>query len=632
MHVVGTAGHVDHGKSSLVRAMTGIDPDRLKEEKAREMTIDLGFAWLTLPNGEQIGIIDVPGHRDFIENMLAGVGGIDAVMFVVAADEGAMPQTREHLAIIDLLRIPTGIIALTKIDLVQDPGWLELVQLDLAELMTGTVLDGAPIIPVSARTGEGLDQILAALATQLAGQPAPIDIGRPRLWVDRVFSVSGFGTVVTGTLLDGQLTTGQEIELGGLRGRIRGLQSHQQSLEIALPGNRVAVNVSGIDRSEIRRGQLLTLPDTIPLTELIAVRFRHLPDSPRPLRNNAEVKFFCGATDTMAAVHLLDSEQLAPGAEGWLQLELRDPLPLVARDRFILRYPSPGETIGGGDVIDPAQRRRWRRKADAPRIAAQLEALTHGNPADLVVTALDRLPMTLDQIAEATRLDEETIRPALEMVLEQGSIVALSESIWISQAGLEKVLGRLEHILSAFHRAEPLRTGMNADSLRRQLALEATTFEALINMAGTHGLVTRTRNGNIARYGFTVQLSRTQRAAVDRLMQAFANAPYTPPSYKEAADMASEDVLTMLIESGELVRIPPDVLLTPAVFGEFADGTAQILASEGRITIKTFRDQFNTSRKYAQAMLEYYDNLGITRRAGDDHVVGSGAWERLGLT
>jgi selenocysteine-specific elongation factor len=631
MHVVGTAGHVDHGKSSLVRALTGIDPDRLKEEKAREMTIDLGFAWLTLPDGEQIGIIDVPGHRDFIENMLAGVGGINAVMFVVAADEGAMPQTREHLAIIDLLRIPTGVIALTKIDLVQDPGWLELVQLDLAELMMGTVLDGTPIIPVSARTGEGLDQLLAALATQLTAQPAPNDIGRPRLWVDRVFSVSGFGTVVTGTLLDGSLTVGQEIQLGGSQGRIRGLQSHQQPLEVALPGNRVAVNVSGIDKSEIRRGQLLTLPGTIPMTELIAVRFHHLSDSPRPLRNNAEVKFFCGAAETMATVHVLDFEQLAPGAEGWLQLELRDPLPLVAKDRFILRYPSPGETIGGGDVIDPAQRRRWRRKADAPRIAARLEALTHGNPIDLVTAAVDRLPLTLRQLAETTSLDEETTTLALEQALEKGAIVALGGGWWISKTGFESLRDRLDHGLTAFHRAQPLHTGMNPDSLRRQLGLEAPAFEAFIDSAIGRALVTRTRTGSIARHGFTVQLSRTQRAAVDRLLEAFASAPYTPPSYKEAAAIVDEDVLAMLIESGELIRIPPDVLLTPPVFHEFAEGTARILDSEGRITIKAFRDQFNTSRKYAQAVLEYYDNLGITRRIGDDHVRGSGSWERLRL-
>jgi selenocysteine-specific elongation factor len=257
-----------------------------------------------------------------------------------------------------------------------------------------------------------------------------------------------------------------------------------------------------------------------------------------------------------------------------------------------------------------------------------LEALTHGNPADLVVAALDKVPMTLAQIAEATSLDEETITSTLE----QDSIVTLRDGWWISQSAFEKLLGRLDHILSAFHRAEPLHTGMNPDSLRRQLGLETPAFEAFIYEARTRELVTPTRTGNIARHGFTVQLSRTQRTAVDRLMDAFASAPYTPPSYKEAAEMAGEDVLTMLIESGELLRVSPDVLLTPSVFREFAEGTANLLAAEGRITIKSFRDQFNTSRKYAQAVLEYYDNLGITRRTGDDHVIGSGAWERLQLT
>src|SRR5581483_5822506 len=313
MYVVGTAGHVDHGKSTLVRALTGIDPDRLKEEKAREMTIDLGFAWLRLPGGQKIGIVDVPGHRDFIENMLAGVGGINAVLFVVAADEGAMPQTREHLAIIDLLGIPTGVIALTKTDLVRDPGWLELVQLDLGELVSGTVLANAPIIPVSARTGQGLDELQTALAAQLAAQPAPADVGLPRLWVDRVFTVSGFGTVVTGTLLGGKLTIGQEIVLlpEGRMGRVRGLQSHHQSLEAALPGNRVAVNVGGIEKRDAQRGHLLTLPGAIMPTFSAAVRFRHLSDAPRPLQHNAEVKLFCGSAETVARVRLLDAESLA---------------------------------------------------------------------------------------------------------------------------------------------------------------------------------------------------------------------------------------------------------------------------------------------------------------------------------
>jgi selenocysteine-specific elongation factor len=629
MYVVGTAGHVDHGKSTLVRALTGIDPDRLKEEKAREMTIDLGFAWLTLPDGQQIGIVDVPGHRDFIENMLAGVGGINAVLFVVAADEGAMPQTREHLAIIDLLCIPTGVIALTKTDLVRDPGWLELVQLDLVELVTGTILDGVPIVPVSARTGQGLDELQRALAAQLAAQAAPADVGLPRLWVDRVFTVSGFGTVVTGTLIDGKLAVGQEIALlpEGQVGRIRGLQSHHQSLEIALPGNRVAVNVGGIEKRDARRGHLLTLPGAITPAFSAAVRFRHLPDAPRPLQHNAEVKFFCGSAETVARVRLLDAESLAPGAEGWLQLELREPLPLMQGDRFILRYPSPGETIGGGEVIDPATGRRLRRSD--PAAIARLEALARGNPAELVVQAAESrgTPMTMAQLAEATALDTATINAALQAAGD--NLVALDDSWWIGQQALAHLLDRLVRAVEGYHRAEPLRPGMRPDRLRSQLNLSTAELDALLGAATDRGIVTRPRPDFTARPDHTFQPSRAQRVAIDRLTAAFASAPYTPPSYKEAAAIVGEDVLIALIEWGELVRISQDVLLSPQVFREFAAETERLIASEGRITLKALRDRFNTSRKYAQAVLEHFDSLGITRRDGDDHVAASGDWKRL---
>jgi selenocysteine-specific elongation factor len=304
VHVIGTAGHVDHGKSTLVQALTGITPDRLREEQEREMTIDLGFAWLTLPNGESVGIVDVPGHRDFIENMLAGVGGIDAALFVIAADEGVMPQTREHLAILDLLRIPGGVVALTKIDLIDDPDWLELVQADVSEALQGTVLDGAPIIPVSARTGQGLAELTAALQEVLARTPPRPDRGRPRLWIDRVFTIGGFGTVVTGTLVDGHLEVGQEVEIlpRGMRARIRGLQTHKTRIQRAVPGSRVAINLTGISRQDLARGDLVTTPGWLRPTTLADVRLDLLRDAPFPLKHNAFVKFFCGSAETVARV------------------------------------------------------------------------------------------------------------------------------------------------------------------------------------------------------------------------------------------------------------------------------------------------------------------------------------------
>ncbi|HZU78032.1 MAG TPA: selenocysteine-specific translation elongation factor, partial [Dehalococcoidia bacterium] len=292
MYVLGTAGHVDHGKSTLVEALTGIDPDRLREEKERGMTIDLGFAWLTLPNGGEVSIVDVPGHERFIKNMLAGVGGIDLALLVVAADEGVMPQTREHLAILDLLGIHSGVVALTKADLVEQD-WLELVQADVEETLAGTTLQGAPIVPCSAMTGQGLPELLAAIEAALAGTPAKRDIGRPRLPIDRAFTIAGFGTVVTGTLIDGSLRVGQElvVEPGRLRTRARGLQSHRQKVESLPPGTRAAVNVAGLATEELRRGMVLTTPGWLEPTIAVDVRLQAVRDLARPVRHNAQVTF-----------------------------------------------------------------------------------------------------------------------------------------------------------------------------------------------------------------------------------------------------------------------------------------------------------------------------------------------------
>ncbi|MEJ2733589.1 MAG: selenocysteine-specific translation elongation factor [Anaerolineae bacterium] len=360
MRVIGTAGHVDHGKSTLVHALTGIDPDRLKEEKEREMTIDLGFAWLTLPSGERVGIVDVPGHKDFIKNMLAGVGGIDAALFVVAADEGVMPQTREHLAILDLLQVRGGIVALTKTDMAEDEDWLELVEADLLEVLEGTVLDGAPVVRCSARTGEGLEELLAELDRYLATSAPRRDRNRPRLPVDRVFTIPGFGTVVTGTLSEGTLASGQEVELqpSGLKARIRGLQTHKQKIEQAVPGSRVAINLTGVSKELVQRGDVVTTPGWLVPTTLVDCQLRYLPDAPVPLKHNATVDFFSGAAETQAQVRLLGTRVLAPGDDGWVQLRLKEPvarqsLPWSPAPPFSARGDRPagdaGPRLAGGN-------------------------------------------------------------------------------------------------------------------------------------------------------------------------------------------------------------------------------------------------------------------------------------------
>ncbi len=352
MRVIGTAGHVDHGKSTLVAALTGIHPDRLKEEKEREMTIDLGFAWMDLPSGETVGIVDVPGHRDFIENMLAGVGGIDAVLFVIAADEGIMPQTREHLAIIDLLEVPAGVIALTKIDMIEDPDWLDLVESDVTQAFAGTALEKAPILRVSARKGIGLDELRKALDACLEKQPSRPDHSRPRLPIDRVFSITGFGTVVTGTLMDGILKIGDEVEIlpDGIKTRIRGLQTHKNKEERAVPGSRVAANITSVETGQIKRGDTLAHPGRYQPTRRLDGFIRILKDASTSLDHDDEVKFFSGTSEKLARVRVLGKERILPGESGWIQVEFSDLLVVERGDHFILRRPSPGETLGGGEL------------------------------------------------------------------------------------------------------------------------------------------------------------------------------------------------------------------------------------------------------------------------------------------
>jgi len=346
MRVIGTAGHVDHGKSTLVLALTGINPDRLREEQERQMTIDLGFAWMTLPAGEEVGIIDVPGHRDFIENMLAGVGGIDAALLVIAADEGVMPQTREHLAILDLLQVHRSVVALAKIDLVHEPHWLDLVREEIEQLLEHSGLSGSPIVPVSSTTGEGLEQLKHSLEQVLSAAAPRPDLGRPRLPVDRAFSIAGFGTVVTGTLVDGALEVGQEVQVlpGGQRARVRGLQTHKSPVQSAVVGSRVAANLTGIEVRQIRRGDVLVQPDSEQATTRLDVRFRLLADAPQRIRHNQAAKLFLGAAQRGARVRLLGAQELSPGDQGWLQLELEEPVVARRGDHYILRRASPSAT------------------------------------------------------------------------------------------------------------------------------------------------------------------------------------------------------------------------------------------------------------------------------------------------
>ncbi len=640
MRVIGTAGHVDHGKSTLVHALTGIDPDRLKEEKEREMTIDLGFAWLTLPSGERVGIVDVPGHKDFIKNMLAGVGGIDAALFVVAADEGVMPQTREHLAILDLLQVPGGVVALTKMDMAENEDWLDLVEADLLDVLDGTVLEGAAVIRCSARTGEGLEALTAELDRYLTTSAPRRDLGRPRLPVDRVFSISGFGTVVTGTLSDGTLTVGQEVEIqpSGVKARIRGLQTHKQKIEEAVPGSRVAINLTGVGKDEVQRGEVVTSPRWLRPTTLVDCQLRYLPDAPVSLKHNALVDFFSGAAETLAHVRLLGTRVLAPGEVGWVQLRLENPVALFKGDRFIIRQPSPSVTIGGGRVVNPFPGRRHRRFR--PEVLEQLETLAHGTPEEILLQDLERQqPCETRELLSRTGLPQQQARDSLAALLREGQISVLDSSLstaelpltvpagsfLITRSGWGALRERAEALLGEYHRQFPLRAGMPREEFKSRLVrylpkLTPRLFNEIVFRAAREGWLAE-EAGAIRLASHRAAFTPRQQQAVDYLLHTFRQEPYVTPSVAQCEEQVGSDVFNALLDQGQLIRLNEDVVLLSETYQEMRDRLVAHLKENGSITVAQVRDMFGTSRKYALALLGHLDEKRLTRRVGDERVL-----------
>jgi len=618
MQVIGTAGHVDHGKSTLINRLTGINPDRLKQEQDREMSIELGFAWFSLPNGEEIGIIDVPGHRDFIENMLSGIGGIDAALFVVAADEGVMPQTREHLAILDLLQIPAGVVALTKIDLIKEQEWLDLVEADLSDTLMGTVLENAPIVRVSARSGEGIDALELAIQDVLGKHPHRPDLGRPRLPVDRVFTLPGFGTIVTGTLMDGALEVGDSVEIlpAGIEGRIRGLQTHKQAEVKALPGSRTAVNVSGISHAQIERGNTLVHPGTFKPTKMIDVWCTLLPDVREALKHNTEIKLFIGAAEVMARVRLLGVDELAPGKDAFLQLMLQNPIVALRQDRFIIRRPSPPATIGGGQVVDPHPAKRHKRYNNAR--LEELERLLVGTPEDILLQTARKLgASSLDELIEASGLENDQASKAGNNLISQGLLLELkNKQLMMSAEQFNILKNRLAESLDAFHKQNPLKTGMPREQLKSQVGIGSALFDAHIRQMHDE-LILEEIGAKLRLVGHKVRFSEEQQRKITTLLEQFDAAPYAPPSVKLSFELIGEELLAALLETGQLMQLGEDVLLQPKRYDEIKDAVITHIQTNGNISLAELRDMFDTSRKYAVAVLEQLDQSGVTIRQGD---------------
>ena len=645
MRVIGTAGHIDHGKSTLVRALTGIDPDRLPEEKARGMTIDLGFAWLDLPGAGTVGVVDVPGHERFVRHMLAGVGGIDMALLVIAADELVMPQTREHLAILDLLGIRHGVVAMTKSDRVDDE-WLELAEAEIREALAGTSLADSRIMPCSSVTGLGLEGLRAALDSALADTPARIDRGTPRVPIDRIFSRDGHGTIVTGTLLDGCLVVGQEVALApsGRRARIRAMQSHNQAVQEAMPGRRIAVNLAGVGVEELHRGMVLCNPGSVRTSRHLDLHLRMVGDraahagqearASQGLSHNAAVTLHTGTMEVHGRVRLLDADMLVPGQQGWAQIRLEAEIPVLRGDRVILRIPSPARTIAGGVIvaIDPPRRHR----GDASALAA-LSARAVASPAELIEQRLHEGPLPLQEVGRRDDLPPATVRLNMVVLASDGKVAALRgvevmgsqpSDYWAGTGWLVSAAVRARAAVAAWHRRYPLRQGIGGEELRTQLRIERRPWIELLARWQTEGWL-QMRDEWIWLAGHAPLPSVEQEREAELLVDGLRQVGYAPPGQQELPPCDNE-VVEWLRDRGEIVRVAPALLMARDAYEAMTTWTLETARQEGQITVVALRDRFATSRKVAVAILEYLDGLGLTRRLGDARVLGPAALRGAG--
>lgn len=624
--IIGTAGHVDHGKTLLIKALTGIETDRLQEEKKRGITIELGFAHLDFPDGTQAGIVDVPGHEKFIKNMLAGAGGIDLGMLVVAADEGFMPQTVEHLDILTLLGIKKGLVVITKKDMV-DPDWLEMMQEEVAERVEGTFLEGKPIMTVSAYTGEGIPELreeLNRLVRETEEKSSRIPF---RLPIDRVFSVDGFGTVVTGTLIEGCIKVGDEVELvpSETETRVRNLQVHGNGVETAYAGQRVAVNLAGLKKSDIQRGDTVTKPNTVRISHMLDVRLLNLKTSQRVILNGTQVHLYHGAAVLLAKVVLLDRDFLNPDESCYAQLRMSQPIASKNGDRFVIRFYSPLETIGGGVILEDAPLRHKRHDQ------AVLEALTikeSGSMSDRVVQTVAEFGTTLpdlNKLNEKLAMEQETLQEELADLIGRGKIVEPLAGRYATAGVLDTIRETCKGLLEGYHEKNPLHAGMKAAELRQKLfkSMEQTIADALLRELCTEGYIKRVAE-RYAMTDFEVHLTKKQRTIREKMLQYYHKADIEPETvegmiqtFQPNERTNAKQVLESLLTSGDLVMLSPQICYGKKTYGRVCELVETHFETHDTITLAELRDMLGTSRKYALTILEYFDRNRITKKEGD---------------
>lgn len=625
--VIGTAGHIDHGKTTLIKALTGIETDRLKEEIRRGITIDLGFAWFDLPGGRRAGIVDVPGHERFIKNMLAGVSGIDLVLLIVAADEGVMPQTREHLDILSLLHTQKGIVVVTKSDLVE-PEWLDMVQEEIRDSLKSTFMADAPIVPVSAVTRAGLDE-LTQLIDQMTQETTERNITAPfRLPVDRVFSVTGFGTVVTGTLTEGSIREGQEAVLypHGQETRIRKIQVHGENMEQAFAGQRVALNLANLKKTDINRGDVLAAPGSLRETWMIDAQIELLPHEHRTLDNWTRLRLYHGTREVLCRMVLLDRESIEPGDSAVVQLRLEEPMACRYMDRFVLRFYSPLETIGGGVVLDPHPAKHKRFKDE---ILKELEHKLSGDEGQILESTLLKLSAALPDAKELQvrcGLESQNFKQELDELLEKGVALRIDE-VLIHRDYMDKMAMDIAMILENWHKKYPLRSGMPKEEVRSRLLKQAKSrlFDSFLKRLEEEGIL-KVMEKDLALASYSVNLPETTLLTLKRIEDIFREARFNTPTLEEAFESAGiksvdTEIVNYLISTGTLIALGDSIFYHKEAYDSLKALIVEHLKKTGSITVGDLRDLAGTSRKYTIPLLEHMDALRITQRDGDKRIL-----------
>jgi selenocysteine-specific elongation factor len=625
--ILGTAGHIDHGKTSLIRAVTGINTDRLKEEQERGITIELGFASLDLPSGRHVGIVDVPGHEKFVKNMVAGATGIDIVAMVIAADEGVMPQTREHMEICTLLGVEHGFIVLTKTDLV-DEEWLELAAEDVSEFAQGTFLEGKPVVPVSSATGKGIDRFLAALDEACAKIPDRPPSSLFRLPVDRVFTMRGFGTVITGTLASGRVRVGETVMIypSGKTAKVRGIQVHNQSVEEAEAGFRTAINFQGLEKADVQRGEVLSTPKALEPSYMVDLELLYLKSNPKAMKNRTRVRFHTGTSEIIGHLILLDREELKPGETAMAQIRLESPTALVKDDRFVIRSYSPVRTVGGGRVLDPVPEKHKRIRKE---VTAHLTALASGSAEEVVLRQIEAYGprgISFSRLQIVTSLHQKELDKMLQGLLSKKTITLIDKEqrIYVHQESFSQTRNTIEAVLAAYHEKNPLKAGMPKEELKSKVpeAAGGKLFNLVLGQMAAEEAVFQ--DGDLVRLGsHRISLAADQADVRDKILELYRSQALTPPYFKEVGETlgidakTAKDVLLLLVDEGLMVKVKEDLYFHSEAIEDLKNRLVSFLMENQEITTPQFKEMTGASRKYVIPLIEYFDAKNVTLRIGD---------------